>query len=135
VKIELFKDAIAIIRGIPQSRINLDEWQKRQLNSVAIGSAHEITCGTIACAGGWLALYPPFQELGLSVNFAGVPIYGGSPGMKALAGFFDISEREAVDLFSAPDEWFDQGRSKTIWLRRADKLLLKHELLQKQESQ
>jgi hypothetical protein len=124
VKIELFKDAIAVIRGIPKKRIDLDGWQQNSLpgdDDSAAENASQIKCGTIACAGGWLALYPPFQELGLHPDATGVPCYGDHTAMAALARFFEISELQARALFRATDS--PTTRSKSIWLGRALTLL------------
>lgn len=134
MNIELFKDAIAVIRGIPESRINLDQWQAGKVGGLVIlsyrtvSNVSEIDCSTLACAGGWLALYPPFQKLGLRFNSWGVPSYRGYLRRAALAEFFDILEIEARDLFG-PKGFSEHGRHKTIWLRRAVKLLRKYESL------
>jgi hypothetical protein len=59
-------------------------------------------CGTLACAGGELALYPPFMEMGLAMNKVGVisfnyVIYKWNTD--ALAEFLDISDNEAWNAF------------------------------------
>lgn len=38
------------------------------------------TCGTVACFGGWCALWPPFKAQGIAASSLGMPIvYGGAP--------------------------------------------------------
>lgn len=66
------------------------------------------SCGTIACALGSAALYPPFIKAGLKIRklklemgggWAGNVMYKGYQGDWAGAKFFGISQDEAEDLF------------------------------------
>lgn len=100
--IELLKDAYAIIDGIPDDRFHLDYWQDAT-GEVAY-TAQAIGCGTIACAGGWLALHPTFQQVGIRPNGLGAPVLDGEKsGVETLAKVFEISYEDGVSLFAAPN--------------------------------
>lgn len=132
MKVELFKDAIAIIDGIPESRIQLNSFQSS--GRIAHESS-EIRCGTLACAAGWLALHPGMRALGLHTVFLGFPAYRTyEPGYESLAGFFEITEREANLVFGPrlqpkmsrrEIEAMIHLSDKELWLGRAHKLLKK----------
>lgn len=151
MNVELLKDAIAIIDGIPDERIRLTRWQipvevassltafpKLPNKRVFAYRAEEIHCGTIACAAGWLSLHPDMQARGLRVNSkadadAAYPVVDTGEktltGFAALAYFFDISDAEAETLFGARTSTeFLSPRTKhlsnkQLWLRRAKFLL------------
>lgn len=126
----LFKDAIAIIDGIPEARLKLESWQSQD---GIVENTEKITCNTIACAGGWLALHPTFQAMGLFPSSStGMPVLevnGGYRliGSKALAHIFDMPIPQAQDLFSSRTtseyEDFPDESDRQIWLRRAKNLL------------
>ena len=129
MNIELWKDAISVIDGIPEKRINLNTWQKSQLVRFITGP-DQIECGTICCAAGWLALHPKFQSLGLKTDFnLRCPVFvdsllGVCTGYRALAAMFGISHREAEETFKPNSS--DKRPDKQVWLERAKDLLRKY---------
>lgn len=107
MKIDLLKDAYEIIDGIPTQHFNLNRWVHEDGASCSTNG-----CGTIACAGGWLALHPKFNELGLRMKWnrgngrgynTQVVTYGSGSvsAFEALAKVFNIAEQDARKLFSA----------------------------------
>jgi hypothetical protein len=114
--------AYAIIDGIPETRIDLDTWRR---------DSGKITCGTIACAAGWLALHPDMQAMGLSALLNGGPAYQGLEGFGALAQFFGIDTATAGHLFSYMGSYYDPPTcrgsfpwsDKAIWLARVRNFL------------
>jgi hypothetical protein len=68
-------------------------------------------CGTVACAMGWAAMYPPFVELGFQVSrgesgnlLGGIEFWDGRIGRKrygneAVEEFFRLKGREGLWLF------------------------------------
>jgi hypothetical protein len=107
---ERLKLAIDIIRDIPANQLRLSLWQapivgEDDVHRVAT-RLEQTHCGTIACAGGWLALHPQMGKLGLSAgSYYGEPVVRDekSRGLVscyyALAQFFDIRLGEAQALF------------------------------------
>jgi hypothetical protein len=139
--IELFKDAIAIISGIPDKHVRLDSWQDRTgrkgpLKPLRIiENSDEIKCNTLACAAGWLSLHPAMQALGLHPDreSGGEPVFGFHDGYYALADFFGITRNEAIELFGARDPldasmYGEDLTDKELWLRRAHFLLAKYQI-------
>lgn len=136
--VERFKQAIAIIEEIPDKKLNLRSWQRSYSNTeyLYISSMRHDTCGTIACAAGWLALHPDMQEQGLCTGHAGMPKYHDGiqwhRQFTALQYFFDLSVMDADYLFSSrtnrEDEEFPEMTDKQIWLRRARNLLVREEV-------
>jgi hypothetical protein len=137
---ELFKDAIAAIDGIPDARLKLNRWQcgsgyeSFSSRPRIVTRTERITCDTIACAGGWLALHPLFRARGLRPEaFNGIPTIGRgdrkSEGSRALAILFGISGVEANTLFCyrTVEEHTDPKTKnlsdRQIWLRRAKEFL------------
>ena len=128
------KQAIAIIEAVPDEQLNLKTWQ-RSYNGVDYISANaQATCGTIACAAGWLALHPEMHAQRLSAGNGGLPVYQNEDGLystqfRALARFFDLSVYEANRLFEPRTgfECSDPSQSlytdKEIWLKRANRFL------------
>lgn len=51
---ELLKDAAAIIDGIPVKAFNLEQ--------ICKSKGETLSCGTVACAAGWLSLHPTFAK-------------------------------------------------------------------------
>jgi len=127
---ELLKDAYAIIEGIPEGNFHLDTWRTRDEGA---------SCGTIACAGGWLTLHPKFRELGLGVDsydfpnrFNNFPTFNGETHNKALARFFGITESDADDLFRQRTRYEREGTDKELFLRRLRSFLAKRGQLKEQ---
>lgn len=134
MNVELLKDAIEIIGGIPDNQFDLDMWQQNGFAK----NAEEITCNTIACAGGWLALHPKFQALGLKPGLGGIPLYVRGDGwfnilfgMYGLSRFFDIPYEDAEELFEdrteKEDKKYPNESDRQIWIRRATRLLKKYQ--------
>ena len=96
----LLRDAYAIIDGIPEDRFKLDSWRKaRDPNN-----DNPSSCGTIGCAGGWLAMHPMMQERGLRSGRYGVPVIPAVDGMslgpyRSLAAVLGISLWDSEQLF------------------------------------
>jgi hypothetical protein len=57
------------------------------------------TCGTAACAAGYLSLLPAFQEQGLRARNTGDPAFDDETGFVALERFFDVTPAVAEDWF------------------------------------
>lgn len=114
MNIKLLQEAADIVSAIPKKQFNLDVWVDSKTvskpNSDEVKPANT-TCGTIACAGGWLALTPKFNRKGLKllkleydsshslyhVDKNGHKAYG----YKGLGAVFDITEYEAMQLFAS----------------------------------
>lgn len=112
---KLLQEAADIIGAIPKKQLDLDSWVDEDTIDADPGSCElkkkNANCGTIACAGGWLALTPKFRRLGLKlvkdefynhyslyhVNKDGVKTYG----YEGLAKVFGITEYDASALFSS----------------------------------
>ncbi|MEZ2310824.1 hypothetical protein AB6809_29690 [Paraburkholderia sp. RCC_158] len=134
---ELLKDAYAIIDGIPDDNLALNRWRTKDQGS---------SCGTIACAAGWLTLHPKFQELGLGVkrtecdqSMGPWPSFAGQTRIDALAVLFRLEFEDAYGLFG--ERWNtpardlglrEQATDKEIFLARVLKFLSKHGQLKEQ---
>jgi hypothetical protein len=120
MNVELLDRAIDIIAGLAEEQVDLSAWR-----SGCFESAQEVTCGTICCAGGWLALNPEMQALGLTHDDNGSPMLDGCSGYSALAQLFDLSYGEGFKLFKYVShydaQWMatDALSDKEIWLNRA----------------
>jgi hypothetical protein len=130
MNVERLKLAIRIIERIPDSRVALSYWQQgADEGDLAVQTMDAADhCGTIACAGGWLALAPEMQERGLRPSvILGAPTLGSLRSYAALASFFDIGHTEADQLFgprAAHESFPDSPASdREVWLSRARKLL------------
>jgi len=123
---ERLRLAFSVIDGIPEEAFDLDRW------TTDMGSS--LSCGTIACAGGWLARHPSFMELGLGLSAGGDPkISGAKFGMSSLAKFFglDLSKNEErlfyasyfkdTPYYTLPDGVYVSH--KILWQRRLIGLL------------
>lgn len=131
-----FRRAIEIIEAIPDFQLNLREWQ-RSTDHIGgyIISSEQATCGTIACAAGWLALHPDMQAQGLTSGYCGQPhVRGETCGVsfRALELFFDIPDIDAYFLFGSRVGWEESGdmanlTDKQVWLNRARTVLSAYE--------
>jgi hypothetical protein len=62
-------------KSIPKENVSKDlEYFRSDFEPSDIGTA---SCQTIACAGGWLALMPPFVEMGIRPDIIGAPVMNG----------------------------------------------------------
>jgi hypothetical protein len=83
---------ITVLERVSERRFNIETWR----NSKA--------CGTVCCAGGWAALDPVFNKQGLSIPGTRPKFDGEHETLldfEALQMFFEISEDETFQLFSA----------------------------------
>jgi len=89
---ELLRDAFAIIDGIPEAAFNLCAWTSKKGES--------LSCGTIACAGGWIARHPTFTRIGVSIDAEGDVVLdnGCSNGAYALAEVFSLNIAKDEEL-------------------------------------
>jgi hypothetical protein len=129
VAIERLKDAYAIIDGIPPERIHLDMFQQFNNDNQYAHDVTEIKCGTICCAGGWLALHPKVRKWGITADDTGCPVLARNPdefansykdSYKVLATVFKIDYYDAEALFR-PRRWALDGSlrsEKQLWLDR-----------------
>jgi hypothetical protein len=59
-------------------------------------------CGTVACIGGWAAVMPEFNKVGLTAGpHFGEPRYKESSDFSALEKFFGLTETQARSIFDA----------------------------------
>jgi hypothetical protein len=113
---ELLRQAYAIIDGIPDDRFNLVR-----------------SCGTIACAGGWLCMHPTFIALGLRAMFGsnGAPEFVDEQtgdytvAFAALGKALGLTFEQAFQLFTCRgDAYFDRHNDiyslsdKQLWQAR-----------------
>lgn len=127
----LLRDAYAVIDGIPENNIDLSEWVKGAPPPPVAAS-----CKTIACAAGWLSLYPGFKALGFIYHwYYAEPEYQVDGGEKyssypAIEEFFGLTEADARAIFGTrttgkdydprnPDRYSD----KELWKYRVRKFL------------
>lgn len=133
MNIERLKQAIAIIEAIPDEKVNLRTWQRQKnIYDATVTKMEDVSCGTLACAAGWLVLHPDMQAQGLKVGLSGNPVYNNGRrqliNFYALATFFDIRDVEADSLFQSRNSSEMRGGNedltdKQIWLQRANRLL------------
>jgi hypothetical protein len=126
---ELFDKAVAFIASRADAQLNLKDWQCATLfiGADVAKSSSETTCGTIACAGGWLGLNPEFEYLGMSVGTSGTPTFGSHSGYHALSAFLGLPYGGTYRLFSIRSETdrllFGAQESlmtdRQLWLSRA----------------
>jgi hypothetical protein len=123
---ELLKDAYEIADGIPAENFNLNEWRRRDEGA---------SCGTIACAAGWLSLHPKFRALGL--DYKDVPGHGRQITFRndyhfdAIAELFNITGAQAYQLFGQASE-VPYRAHKELFLSRLRKFLERHGQLKEQ---
>jgi hypothetical protein len=122
---ELLKHAYAIIDGIPEKNFRLLDWVKQKRRQ---------TCGTIACAGGWLAQHPDFKARGLQLErgLFGTyfPTLGNLQAYAALGKVFGLEYGDALEIFYSDRSPLDApGRfgltDKECWKARVRKFLAK----------
>lgn len=131
---ELLKDAYAIIDGIPDQAFDLGEVLHMRISK-------DMSCGTIACAAGWLSLHPTFAahlkprayQYGPSstnwrVRWDGIEFYEDNV-FAAMQTLFGIDLNTAYRIFGLRDE--GEGgphlTDKELWKLRVRTFLKKHE--------
>lgn len=139
MNVERLRTLYAIIAGIPDERVDLDNWRNKK----------ELDCGTIACAVGWACSYPKFVKQGLSL-FGTTPTFDTAGrtyvGWYAVEKFFGLTQGESAALFlKSPGRYHlggiginspeDAGLSdKRRVLRRIRHLLLNNGYITKERS-
>lgn len=142
INFERLKDAYAVIDGIPESAFYLD--------SVLRESNGDLGCGTIACAAGWLMIYPPFAEiLGTELRVSTfspacsvIRFQNPVEGHRSLPAFetqmrrlFGLGERDTHLFDAAGGSDYDQAiyaelgediSHKQLWQARVRKFLAEH---------
>ena len=101
-----------MLRSVPPDNFNLDSWRYKEDLDVLLGQCvtdEQITshtCGTTACAVGRACAMPEFNVQGLTYD-NWEPLYtcygsirSMSVGWSAVEAFFDISYKEAQELFT-----------------------------------
>lgn len=130
MNVELFDKAVEFIASRNDTQLDLSNWQHlSHSGDNPINSSEDVTCGTIACAGGWLALNKEFNELGLYPSTSiGMPCFESNRGYYALAKLFDISYTDSQTLFFfrtyQDDDLFGHHYAelmtdRQLWLSRA----------------
>lgn len=89
--------AYSIIGGIPVTQFDLDRYCSDNAAGVA-----DISCGTIGCTLGWLALHPYFVEQGLSIKRGRVYRVTASSFFGARASARQLFGPKAFDRIFAP---------------------------------
>jgi len=92
---ELFDKAVDFIASRDDQKLDLSNWQRGKIAT----RSWQVTCGTIACAGGWLALNPEFEALGVHPGVTGAPYLGNFCGYAALANLFELPYSVTTNLF------------------------------------
>ncbi len=90
---ERLKTLYSILDGMPDDRCRLRVWRGLDCGT---------SCGTVACAGGWATLYPPFQAMGLSWRVvSNAPLFDGLISFPAIDAFFGIHDRNlTITMFT-----------------------------------
>lgn len=130
-KYELLRKAAAIIDGIPEKAVKLDDWQTRK--------GETLSCGTVCCAGGWLGLHPYFNAIGLELKASSVaprafPHFKGEvlrgQGYITIAAALGLSADDAARLFRpriGSDQHYGMGISDKELFRRRVQYFLKEQ--------
>ena len=120
---DLIKDAYAIIDGIPETAIDLDQLVSKR--------GETLEHGTVCSPAGWLAQHPRFSELGLALaddDSGLLPL--DAPPTVILARVFGLEPGDAEHLFSDRNTYTlgdDSGLSdKRLWLREVREFLKQH---------
>lgn len=131
IGIERLRTLYSILAGIPGDRINLDRFLQHKTGYVPETSEEALhDCGTIACAGGWAAIYPEFVEAGLRLD-SGHLRFGYRWGFFALAGFFEMGIDDAKKVFGLG---FPGNPHKRLALSRIRSYLLRRGAITKERS-
>lgn len=111
---DLLEMAIAELKRVHEAQLDFDYgvWGKDR------------SCGTVACAGGYLVLFKPFRDLGLGYVAKDdlTPTFGGIEGDEALARFFGISIAKAESAFVFLEKELDKVLEDVTALDVANKL-------------
>lgn len=124
-----------MIKGIPESQLKLLSWVWLSGGEFLYVNTHG--CGSVACALGFAAQYPPFVEQGLHISMllnSPIPTvnHSASPddgfyGYHAARVFFDLEGDQAVELFkpATTTDYVEVGSQsdKKVFLSRLRELL------------
>lgn len=114
VHIERLRALYAMIAGIPDELICLEEWRDTRNHSGDLSDAAlKKGCGTIACAVGWACAYPEFNRQGLSWRQSPKYTQAGNQvsfGWGAVEAFFGLNRHMAEFLFYDEHVPFEQDR-------------------------
>jgi hypothetical protein len=126
--IELFDKAVDFIASRSDDQLRLSDWQDTGMGRTFVSSSSEVNCGTIACAAGWLAINPDFEELGVEVCGSGAPKFENETAYWAMARLFGLPYAVAIGLFYIRgfDDYAKFGEKamehltdRQLWLSRA----------------
>jgi len=128
---ELLKDAYAIIDGIPETAIDLDQLQSAR--------GETLEQGTICSPAGWLAQHPSMRDRGLSLSDDGSQLLlngesaGDASPAQIMAQLFRLHPADAERLFGDRNTYTlgdDSGLSdKRLWLHEVRDFLKEHNQL------
>ena len=128
---ELLRKAIEVIERIPEEQFDLDTFYSRFEGDYPGAKS----CGTIACAAGWLAVDKEFSaSSGLRPRETiwnqftitdRPPAYNHISELwfKPLARVFGMSDEDTIYLFNSRIGSSIKGSDKEVWLARARELL------------
>ena len=121
----LLRKAYAIIDGIPEDRFDLS-------SILHGGNPNPHACGTIACAAGWIAMHPDFQELGLTLTSYGSILFNGHAKgcWIVMAEILGITVHDSIIIFDGRNDFERRGKlgklsDKELWKYRVRKFLLR----------
>jgi hypothetical protein len=103
-RLERLNHAISVMERVAANKkykFNLATWQSQRAGDATTKQTEQqaVSCGTVCCFGGWLALDKEAQQAGLDVSLCdGRPIYGDDSGSRAVAGYLGVTLREGYDL-------------------------------------
>lgn len=144
IQFEKLKQAYAVIDGIPEKNFDLDAWYTETDSKP--GKKIKPTCGTIACAAGWLAIHPEFMSKDYRSEATENRYWSAGvirSRSNAWVGGIDYVERtfgltwEDADALFCPAgdsryesdltiDQLDKMSHKTVWQRRIKKFLKEH---------
>ncbi len=81
--------------SVPPENVTLGLGEWRHWSS----REHKPHCNTIACFGGWCALWPPFQQQGVKVTYGGSPTFNlehGGPAWQVADKLFGTADMFCV---------------------------------------
>jgi len=113
--IENTKAAIAFMEALPDESVDLSDY--RQTPWVDASRP----CGSVACLGGWVAVMPHFQKLGVHPSRTGMPQMKNAHG--EVLGALSVSIRlfDNAWLFSARSpagEWYGGASDREVAIHR-----------------
>lgn len=123
--IERLRTLYAVLAGIPADKNRLYTYvhAEHDVRSPPTAKSVAKSCGSTACALGWAAMYPEFNELGLTLErYSELPYFNGTFD-GASTRFFCLTEPESLVLFGPRAPVFDGSWSTYKAARKLRKLL------------